>query len=332
MVLYSNGQVPNSVVSVLLANGYDKKGRYYEQRLTPQTAARWRHAQAYCVAKWGKKPIIRPGGPNAYRPLEFQRYYYQDGVDAGNPKQAAYPGTSSHGGWWTDRRDGRRKDCLAIDVDEQGLTWGQVWEACRAAGFDCGLITKAIAGIDEDWHIIDFNAYGSMPAFAGATPIHPDLLEDDMANSDEILASVRETYNRQEQINVRDEQRHAETRNVASDALTAAQWSNRRQEEINARDEERHAQTRTMIAALTEAVKALSGGELTAESIQQITDAATATAREGAEAALAAAHQAEILTLQQAHDDEMSARDSTIADLQSQIASNENFEPAEPID
>jgi hypothetical protein len=193
MPTYTNGRIPLDVVSVILADGHDSKGRYYQQRLTPQTTARWRYAQAYSVAKWGKKPLVRSGGPNSYRPIAFQQAYYQDGVDQGNPLQAAYPGTSSHGGWWKDWRDRKVKDCLAIDVDPQGLTWAQVWEACRAAGFECGLITPAVAGgLDEPWHVIDFNAFGPMPAFAGATPLNPSLFEeDDMTpDQDRALAEI----------------------------------------------------------------------------------------------------------------------------------------------
>jgi hypothetical protein len=180
-MLYSNGRVPLSVVSVVLGSGRDSKGRYWEHRLTPATAARWAFAVDYAFRKWGKRMSIRSGGPNAYRPLEFQWFYYQDGVDEGNPLQAAYPATSSHGGNW------RGRDCLAIDVDpgydafgRQLLTWAQVWEACRAAGFECGLITKAIAGIEEPWHVNDFNAFGAVPAFDGFTPFE----EDDMSQKD----------------------------------------------------------------------------------------------------------------------------------------------------
>jgi hypothetical protein len=170
---YLNGQIPNSVVSVVLGSGRDSKGRFWEHRLTPATAARWRFAVDYALRKWGKRMSIRWGGPNAYRPLEFQWFYYNDGVAQGNPLQAAYPGTSSHGGDW------RGRLCLAIDVDPGGLTWAQVWEACRAAGFACGLITKAIAGIDEPWHVIDFAAFGPVPAFADATSFVPEISQGD---------------------------------------------------------------------------------------------------------------------------------------------------------
>jgi hypothetical protein len=80
-----------------------------------------------------------------------------------------------------------------------------VWEACRAAGFECGLITRAIAGIDEPWHIIHFKAFGPMPAFAGATPIIPGLLEEDMPlNADADYEAFKQMLYRALKWDVRD--------------------------------------------------------------------------------------------------------------------------------
>jgi hypothetical protein len=57
-------------------------------------------------------------------------------------------------------------DALAIDVNENGLSWAQVWEAARANGFLCGAITPEMSGFPngEPWHIIDLDPYGAIPA------------------------------------------------------------------------------------------------------------------------------------------------------------------------
>lgn len=157
--LYPNGEVPLDVVSVVLGTGYED-GRYWEHRLTPATAARWAEAQRYALEKFGRTILIRSGSC-AYRPLDWQIYYRQDACAQGNCNGASVPRYSSHGGNWNGR------DCLAIDVDPNGLTWDQVWEACEHAGFSCGLITEAISSIagGEPWHIIDFAAFGAVPTF-----------------------------------------------------------------------------------------------------------------------------------------------------------------------
>lgn len=50
-------------------------------------------------------------------------------------------------------------------MNRNQLEWWQVFEACRAAGFECERITPAISGTPdgEPWHIIDFNAFGAAP-------------------------------------------------------------------------------------------------------------------------------------------------------------------------
>lgn len=174
-MLYTNGDVPLSVVSVVLGSGYDSKGRFWEHRLTPSMAARWRFAVNYATNKWGRAFKIKAGA-NAYRNRAWQVIARTDACAAGNCNGASVVGYSSHGGNWNGR------DCLAIDVDPNGLSWAQVWEACRAAGFECGLITQAISGIPggEPWHIIDFAAFAAL-AGGGSTPFPITPEEDDMA-------------------------------------------------------------------------------------------------------------------------------------------------------
>jgi hypothetical protein len=162
MALFRNGGIPLGVVSAVIARGEDAHGRPWEQRLTPATAERWAFAVDYAVRTFHRRIRIRSGA-NGYRDLAWQEIARRDACAAGNCNGAAAPGTSSHGGNW------RGRDCLAIDVDPNGLSWAQVWEACTAAGFSCGLITEEISGIPggEPWHVIDFAAFGPVPAFAG---------------------------------------------------------------------------------------------------------------------------------------------------------------------
>ncbi|MDF2578424.1 MAG: hypothetical protein K0S49_3 [Microbacterium sp.] len=163
-MVYANGQVPYSVVSVVLASGYDSNG-YWEFRCTPAFAARWRFAKRRAEELYGRTIYIRSGW-NIYRPLFSQHIARDNACEQGNCLGAAWPGTSSHGGEWQGR------PCLAVDVDPNGLTWDQVDVAMEAAGFSARLITAAMSGFPggERWHYIDFNAFGAVPAFAGATP------------------------------------------------------------------------------------------------------------------------------------------------------------------
>lgn len=160
---YSNGYIPASALTKI-DSGLDRYG-YYEHVGSPHIIWLWRQTQAYALRKWGKKPLIRSGW-NIYRPYDVQKAARDRACAAGNCAAAAYPGTSSHGGTWISVKytGNRRVDALAIDVDENGLSWAQVWEAARAAGFLCGAITTAVAGIEEPWHIIDLDPWGAVPA------------------------------------------------------------------------------------------------------------------------------------------------------------------------
>lgn len=158
MPTYANGQVPYSVVSVVLASGTDANG-YWEFRCTPAFAARWTQAKRNAERLFGRTIYIRTGW-NIYRPLFSQQTARRNACAAGNCAGASVPGYSSHGGNWGGR------DCLAVDVDPNGLTWDQVDQAMEAAGFSARLITEKISGIPggERWHYIDFNAFGPAPA------------------------------------------------------------------------------------------------------------------------------------------------------------------------
>jgi len=169
MPKYANGRIPAGVLFTV-ASGTDSNG-YWEFQFSQGTWAKWQAAKRYAENKWGRTLYIRTGW-NVYRPLNIQQQARDRACAQGNCLGAAWPGTSSHGGTWSSSRHtgGRLVDALAIDVDPNGLTWAQVWEACRTAGFLCGAITKDIAGIDEPWHIIDLDPWRAVPASEGAEP------------------------------------------------------------------------------------------------------------------------------------------------------------------
>ena len=162
--MFRNGEVPYSVVNVVLAKGYDSNG-YWEFRCTAAFAARWAFAKRYAEQHFGRTIYIRPGW-NIYRPLFSQVIARTNACNMGNCNGAAVPRSSSHGGEWGGR------PCLAVDGDPNGRTGDPVDRALGAAGFSARLITEAMSGIrgGERWHYIDFNAFGAIPAFAGATP------------------------------------------------------------------------------------------------------------------------------------------------------------------
>ena len=189
MTLYKNGEIPKGVL-VTKASGRDANG-YWEFQFTEATWARWLKAKAYAEKHFGSTLYIRSGW-NVYRPLHIQWEARRRAVASGNPLGAAYPGSSSHGGNW------RERDCLAIDVDPNGLTWAQVWEACRHAGFECGLITEQMSGIrgGEPWHIIDFNAFVPAPAGEGSSdlPSGETPTTDTESEEDEDMAKMKGAY------------------------------------------------------------------------------------------------------------------------------------------
>lgn len=183
-----------------------------------------------------------------------------------------------------------------------------------------------------DFHALSVDAGGSIAGLPAETDEDMDISElyawrRPMKGAPEpynVLDGVAHAVKRAEEINARDEQRHGETRGLVADTLGSIRETYNRQEQINARDEQRHAETRTMIAALTEAVKVASGGELSAEGMQKIVDAAQTAAREGAEAAVAATHEAEMAELRGIAQEQIAARDRDIAALKAQIEAIEN--------
>jgi hypothetical protein len=158
MSRYPNGRIPD--------NQLVKLGT--EHFATPATAKRLANLIADVLAREGITLRVT-GGPNIYRSLAWQKFYWNN---LPYP-QAAYPGTSSHGGVWNNR------DCLAVDIDN----WAQLGKTkfyyyANKHGFTTNVFDW------EPWHIIDFNCW-VMPAPSGGgskpTPeAIPDEEEEDM--------------------------------------------------------------------------------------------------------------------------------------------------------
>lgn len=144
MARYANGRIP---LHALIHLG----GEHY---LAPATNARWQWMIRTCQAERGVTLRIT-AGMNGYRDYAAQQWAYNN-LPAG---QAAYPGTSSHGGVYNGR------DSMAIDV----ANWGQVgqsyfYDLARRAGFEPGVFDW------EPWHIVDWSPW-VMPAGLNVTPI-----------------------------------------------------------------------------------------------------------------------------------------------------------------
>jgi hypothetical protein len=173
MPRYSNGRLPAPGTPgsplYVIATGWDSNG-YWEFQITAGTHAKWLAAKAFAEKHYGRTLHIRSGW-NVYRPYPIQVDARIRACNQGNCAGAAKAGNSSHGGSWYDPRARYTRDCLAIDVDPNGLSWAQVWQACRSAGFEVGLITGAIAGMEEPWHIIDFDPWRAVPSGGGAIPL-----------------------------------------------------------------------------------------------------------------------------------------------------------------
>lgn len=154
MARYANGQIP---LRELVAVGP-------KQYLTPGTAARWATMVADGKRLHGVTLRISKG-ENGYRSyagqVEARRYW----TDRGKPGNAAYPGTSSHGGVF------RGRDAMAIDVGN----WAVIGQAkfyalARKHGFEPGFFDW------EPWHLIDWNPWSTpKPAGSGGATSKPAI-------------------------------------------------------------------------------------------------------------------------------------------------------------
>lgn len=157
MATYRNGYVPLDLL-VSVGEGTDKYGRF-EHLLTPATAVKHFALLGKAKARTGRT-LSATAGYSCYRPMKYQQLYRDDlGI------WAADPGTSSHGG------ELRGRDSLAIDYHNwadvyDGFGGQSAWfDDCRAAGFEPGYISrKNYFAVEEPWHVIDWNPYGTPAA------------------------------------------------------------------------------------------------------------------------------------------------------------------------
>lgn len=154
---YSNGRIPaRELVRLDSGNG--------EHVLTLPTAFRWYAFRLDVYLETGVWLYITPG-KNGYRDEQTQIDTRNWACSIGNCNQAAVPRTSSHGGTW------RGRDAMAIDVGNYwAIPWAVFKRLAEKWGFLVGAITKAVAGIDEPWHIIDLAPYDLPPE-----PLRRDL-------------------------------------------------------------------------------------------------------------------------------------------------------------
>lgn len=145
MPRYPNGQIPEKV---LVKFGV-------EHWTTPGTLVRW-NAMVADVKKNEGVTLRITGGPNAYRNLAWQQFYW----DTLPYPQAARPRTSSHGGAF------KGKDTMALDVDNWALIGkAKFYAYARKHGFEPGYFSW------EPWHIIDWNPWVvPAPSGGGSTP------------------------------------------------------------------------------------------------------------------------------------------------------------------
>jgi hypothetical protein len=140
-------------------------------------------------------------GMNAYRDYDEQIVGRTNACAAGNCLAAASAGSSSHGGNMAYAfTNWQRVDALAFDIgDYWRIPWATFKRIAERWGFEVGRITKAIAGIEEPWHIIDRRCYQTLAEVEAlyhvtltrgadgvyrladlTTPAEPILEEDDM--------------------------------------------------------------------------------------------------------------------------------------------------------
>lgn len=151
MARYKNGQIPDSELVRLGTEHY----------ATPATAQRIKNLVADVKAKEGFTLEVT-GGPNIYRNLKWQNFYWE----VLPYPQAAYPGTSSHGGEYQGR------DAIAVDFNNWAILPRQKWfDYARKHGFTPNIFSW------EPWHIVDFNPW-SMPSSSGGQESEEDEMSE----------------------------------------------------------------------------------------------------------------------------------------------------------
>lgn len=168
MPRYPNGKIPMDVLHQFNSGRtvHTINGRQVIEdwvwALTPGTYQK--HLALVALAKRNTGRTLTPSaGYSCYRPYAaqvFARSLYGNG--------AAWPGTSSHGGWWESR------DTMAIDYHNWSSVYngdrGKFYADVRAVGLTPGMISTGRGYPDEPWHVIDFDPWRAVPAGGGSTP------------------------------------------------------------------------------------------------------------------------------------------------------------------
>lgn len=183
MVTYSNGYIPSSLLVTFNVGRSAGEGEWKHQ-LSPATYAK--HLALVALARKNTgRTLTLSNGWSGYRPYSAQVYARQR---YGNG--AAWPGTSSHGGFWEGQQT------LAIDYGNWSYVYNGSRDAfyrdCRAVGFEPGLISPQRGYPDEPWHVVDKNPWAAVGAVAGGAGGTTKPKEwDEMATQDEIMAGFR---------------------------------------------------------------------------------------------------------------------------------------------
>lgn len=170
--LFPNGYIPDNVL-ITFKSGTSAEGRW-THRLSVGSYMKHIALVALAKANTGKDLKITDGN-NAYRDMAAQVYARQV-----HGNGAAYPGTSSHGGWWENR------DTLAMDYGN----WYSVYNGNRAAfyadvravGLTPGMISPERGYPDEPWHVVDLAPW-AVPA-GGVSPVPPVFTNENPENDD----------------------------------------------------------------------------------------------------------------------------------------------------
>lgn len=152
MSRYKNGQVPDGAL-VLLASGRNGDGDW--EHLLPPATVRKHLALVRLGQERRGRTIAISAGWNGYRPLAAQHTARKNACARGRCGDAAWPGSSSHGGEF----DGA--DAMAIDYGNWLWVWGSqkaFYAACREVGLEPGVFSW------EQWHVIDRDPWAAVPA------------------------------------------------------------------------------------------------------------------------------------------------------------------------
>lgn len=170
---YPNGFIPNDVL-VTFDSGWIAGEGNWTHRLSVGSYVKHRNLVLLAEKNRGRKLEISRGD-NAYRDYAAQVYARKV-----HGNGAAYPGTSSHGGWW------ENKNCLAMDYGNWSYVYDGNREAfyadVRAVGLTPGMISKERGYPDEPWHVIDLDPWRGVPA-GWQTPPETEKKEFEMAEA-----------------------------------------------------------------------------------------------------------------------------------------------------